>query len=257
MRVLCGTSGYDYEPWRGRFYPQDLPRSKMLPYYASRFGAVEINYSFRRLPTSKAIQRWAAQVPDGFRFALKAWQRITHHARLEKTGKLVESFAKVVRALGPRLGPVLYQLPPNLKRDDALFAAFLEQLPRDVPAAFEFRHESWFADETFRALKKASAALCVAESEELVTPRVRTARFGYLRLRRLDYSKADLDSWAEWVRGAGFKTDVTAFFKHEDEAKGPAFALSFARRFDPAATACAPPKRARKPVSASASRRRR
>jgi uncharacterized protein YecE (DUF72 family) len=170
-------------------------------------------------------------VPDGFRFALKAWQRITHHARLRKTGELVASFAEAARALGPKLGPVLYQLPPNLKRDDALFAAFLQELPRDVPAAFEFRHESWFADETFRALKKASAALCVAESDELLTPRVRTARFGYLRLRRLDYSEADLDSWADWVRGAGFKGEVTAFFKHEDEAKGPEFAQSFARRF--------------------------
>ena len=232
MRVLCGTSGYDYEPWRGKFYPEDLPRSKMLPYYASKFSAVEINYSFRRMPTEKLARGWAAQVPQGFRFALKAWQRITHHARLRKTDEMVASFSEAARALGPKLGPVLYQLPPNLNRDDVLFADFLDQLPRDVPAAFEFRHPDWFADETFRALERAGAALCVAESEELASPRVRTAPFGYLRLRRLEYSKADLDGWAAWVRGAGFTEDVTAFFKHEDEAKGPRFARSFARRFD-------------------------
>jgi uncharacterized protein YecE (DUF72 family) len=232
MRVLCGTSGYDYEPWRGRFYPEDLPKSKMLPYYASRLPAVEINYSFRRMPTEKLTRAWAAQVPEGFRFTLKAWQRITHHARLRDTGEMVASFSKAARALGPKLGPALYQLPPNLKRDDALFAAFLAELPSDVPAAFEFRHESWFADETFRALERAGAALCVAESEDLATPRVRTAPFGYLRLRRPDYPETELDAWAAWVRGAGFTKDVSAFFKHEDEAKGPRFAQSFARRFD-------------------------
>lgn len=229
MRVLCGTSGYDYEPWRGRFYPEDLPRSKMLSYYASRFGAVEINYSFRRMPTAKLATGWASRVPDGFRFSLKAWQRITHHARLRGTAEMVQSFGEAARALGPKLGPVLYQLPPNLKRDDALFADFLGELPRDVPAAFEFRNESWFADETWRALERAGAALCVAESDELTTPRVRTARFGYLRLRRLDYKKKDLDAWAAWVRAAGFKGEVCAFFKHEDEAKGPRFAMRFMR----------------------------
>ena len=232
MRVLCGTSGYDYEPWRGRFYPEDLPRSKMLSHYASQFPAVEINYTFRRNPTEKLVRRWAAQVPEGFRFSLKAWQRITHHARLRETSEMVASFSEAARALGPKVGPILYQLPPNLKRDDALFTEFLEQLPRDVPAAFEFRHASWFADETFRALERAGAALCVAEIEELATPRLRTAPFGYLRLRRLDYSQADLDDWAAWVRGAGFAGDVAAFFKHEDEAKGPELARSFARRFD-------------------------
>ena len=144
---------------------------------------------------------------------------------------MVASFCEAARALGPKLGPVLYQLPPNLKRDDALLGDFLDQLPRDVPGAFEFRHESWFADETYRALERAGAALCLAESDELATPRVRTAPFGYLRLRRAEYPDADLDSWAAWVRGAGFAQDVSAFFKHEDEAKGPRFAQSFARRF--------------------------
>jgi uncharacterized protein YecE (DUF72 family) len=231
MPVLCGTSGYDYEPWRGRFYPDDLPKTKMLAYYATRLAAVEINYSFYRRPTKKLVRGWAAQVPESFRFALKAWQRITHHLRLRDAGDLVSSFSEVARALAARLGPVLYQLPPNLKRDDALLGDFLGELPHDVPAAFEFRHESWFADETFRQLSAAGAALCVAQSEELATPRVRTAPFGYLRLRKAEYSAADLDSWAEWVRGAGFKRDVYAFFKHEDEARGPRFAEQFAQRF--------------------------
>jgi uncharacterized protein YecE (DUF72 family) len=228
MHVLCGTSGYNYEPWRGAFYPDDLPKTKMLAYYATRLPAVEINYSFYRQPTEKLVRGWAAQVPEQFRFALKAWQRITHHLRLRGAGDLVSSFSEVARALARRLGPVLYQLPPNLKRDDALFGDFLGQLPGDVPAAFEFRHESWFDDETFRRLSEAGAALCVAESDELATPRMRTAPFGYLRLRKAEYSAAELESWAEWVRGARFTGDVFAFFKHEDEARGPRFAEAFA-----------------------------
>jgi uncharacterized protein YecE (DUF72 family) len=231
MHVLCGTSGYNYEPWRGRFYPDDLPKTKMLAYYATRLPAVEINYSFYRRPTEKLLLGWAAQVPERFRFALKAWQQITHRSRLRDAGDLVSSFSEVARTLGTRLGPVLYQLPPNLKRDDALLGEFLGQLPRDVPAAFEFRHASWFDEETFARLSSAGAALCLAESDELATPRVRTAPFGYLRLRKAEYAPAELDSWAEWIRGAGFAGDVFVFFKHEDEARGPRFAAQFASRF--------------------------
>jgi uncharacterized protein YecE (DUF72 family) len=231
MHVLCGTSGYNYEPWRGRFYPDDLPKTKMLAYYATRLPAVEINYSFYRRPTEKLLLGWAAQVPERFRFALKAWQRITHHLRLRDAADLVASFSDVARTLAARLGPVLYQLPPNLRRDDALLADFLGRLPRDVSAAFEFRHESWFDDAIFQRLSAAGAALCVAESDELATPRVRTAPFGYLRLRKAEYSPAELDSWADWVRGAEFAGDVFAFFKHEDEARGPRFAEQFAKRF--------------------------
>jgi uncharacterized protein YecE (DUF72 family) len=228
MHVLCGTSGYNYEPWRGRFYPADLPKTRMLAFYATRLPAVEINYTFYRRPTDELLRGWAAQVPEQFRFALKAWQRITHQLRLRGSGDLVASFSDAARSLRARLGPVLYQLPPNLKRDDALLGEFLGQLPRDVPAAFEFRHASWFDDETFRRLSEAGAALCLAESDDLATPRVRTAPFGYLRLRKAEYPAAELDSWADWVRGAGFSGDVFAFFKHEDEAKGPRFANAFA-----------------------------
>jgi uncharacterized protein YecE (DUF72 family) len=225
VTVHVGTSGYNYEAWRGSFYPEDLSSKKMLPYYAERFDTVEINYSFYRKPTAKILEGWAAQVPERFRFALKAWQRITHQKRLRETDELVSSFAEAARALGPRLAPVLYQLPPNLKADVPLLRDFLNQLPRDLRAAFEFRHASWFTDETYSALRDARAALCVAESGELATPAVRTADFGYLRLRRLDYDAAALAKWAEFVKGS--PGDVFVYFKHEDEARGPAFANQF------------------------------
>jgi uncharacterized protein YecE (DUF72 family) len=225
VTVHVGTSGYNYEAWRGSFYPEDLSARKMLAYYAERFDAVEINYSFYRRPTEKILQGWAAQVPERFRFALKAWQRITHQKRLRESAEFVESFADAARALGPRLAPILYQLPPNLKADLPLLRDFLHQLPRDLRAAFEFRHASWFTDETYSALRDAGAALCIAESEELATPAMRTSDYGYLRLRRLDYDLAALAKWAEHARS--YPGEVFAFFKHEDEARGPAFAREF------------------------------
>jgi len=228
MRVLCGTSGSTYEPWRGPFYPEDLPKKKMLAYYATRFDTVEINYSFYRKPTAKLLAGWAAQVPERFRFALKAWQRITHHTRLREP-ELAASFVEAARTLGLRLAPILYQLPPNMKADAPLLRDFLHHLPRDLPAAFEFRHESWFGDDTMAALRDFGAALCVAESDELASPRIRTAPFGYLRLRRTEYDDAQLRGWADWVRGAGFEQDVYCYFKHEDEARGPRFAEQFQR----------------------------
>jgi len=225
VRVHVGTSGYNYEAWRGSFYPEDLSARKMLSYYSGQFDTVEINYSFYRKPTAKILQGWAAQVPEGFRFALKAWQRITHQKRLRETAELVSSFADAARELGPRLAPVLYQLPPNLKADLPLLRDFLHQLPRDVRAAFEFRHQSWFAEETYQALRDHGAALCIAESDELATPPLRTAEFGYFRLRRLDYDEAALRKWAEVVRG--YPGEVFVYFKHEDEARGPTFAKQF------------------------------
>ena len=225
MSVHVGTSGYNYEAWRGSFYPEDLSSKKMLAYYAEQFDTVEINYSFYRKPTPKILEGWAGQVPERFRFALKAWQRITHQKRLRESAELVEGFAEAARTLGRRLAPVLYQLPPNLKADLPLLRDFLNQLPRDLRAAFEFRHQTWFADETYAALREAGAALCIAESEELATPPVRTADFGYLRLRRLDYDSAALLKWAEIVKT--YSGDVFVYFKHEDEARGPAFAKEF------------------------------
>ncbi|HET9752595.1 MAG TPA: DUF72 domain-containing protein [Myxococcales bacterium] len=225
MTVHVGTSGYNYDAWRGSFYPEDLSAKKMLSYYAGQFDTVEINYSFYRKPTAKILQGWAAQVPEGFRFALKAWQRITHQKRLRETEELVSSFAEAARELGPRLAPVLYQLPPNLKADLPLLRDFLDQLPRDLKAAFEFRHQSWFSEPAYAALRDAGAALCIAESDELATPPERTAEFGYLRLRRLDYDEPALRRWAEVVRG--YPGEAFVYFKHEDEARGPAFARQF------------------------------
>ncbi len=224
MSALVGTSGYNYQAWKGSFYPEDLPDRKMLSYYAEHFASVEINYSFYRKPTDKILQGWAAQVPEKFRFALKVWQRITHQKRLRDCSDLLAAFCDAARALGAKLGPLLYQLPPNLKADLPLLRDFLNQLPRDLKAAFEFRHQSWFAEETYAALREAGAALCIAESDELATPPVSTAPFGYFRLRRLDYDEAALRRWAEIVGGS---PEAFVYFKHEDEARGPVFATAF------------------------------
>jgi uncharacterized protein YecE (DUF72 family) len=228
MRVLAGTSGYNYDVWKGPFYPEDLARAKMLAFYAGRFPTVEINYSFYRKPTRKALEEWARRTPEGFRFVLKGWQRVTHQARLREAGELVAAFCETARALDGKLGPILWQLPPNLKKDAARLRDFLGTLPADVRSAFEFRHESWFDDETYALLGEAGAALAVAESEELATPLVRTAPFGYFRLRREDYHRAALAAWASRIGAAGFTDDVYVFFKHEDEARGPALAAEFA-----------------------------
>jgi uncharacterized protein YecE (DUF72 family) len=202
----------------------------MLPYYAEHFRTVEINYSFYKKPTVANAEAWAAQVPARFRFSLKAWGRITHQQRLRKTSASLAAFCTVARALGKRLGPILYQLPPDLPKDLPLLVAFLSELPEDLKAAFEFRHESWLCDEVYQALSDAGAALCVADAEEtLSTPLVRTARFGYLRLRRAQYDAAALERWAKAIRAARFPGEVFAYFKHEDEANGPRFAEQLAR----------------------------
>jgi uncharacterized protein YecE (DUF72 family) len=223
--IRVGTSGYNYEAWRGSFYPEDLSSKKMLSYYATQLSTVEINYSFYRKPTPKILQGWAAQVGPDFRFALKAWQRITHQKRLRDCSEFVAAFVEAARTLGPQLAPVLYQLPPNLKADVPLLREFLLLLPRDLRAAFEFRHQSWFTDETWSALRDNGAALCIAESDEIPTPVIFTAPFAYFLLRRLDYGEAELKRWAQVVKS--FSGDAFVYFKHEDEARGPAFARQF------------------------------
>src|SRR5262252_7933757 len=183
MRVLAGTSGFSYKEWKGSFYPEDLPAAGMLAYYAERLPAVEINNTFYRMPKPALLEGWSAEVPEEFRFILKASQRITHFKRLKDAGSEVEYFFGVASTLGDRLGPALFQLPPNLKKDLPRLQAFLSILPAGRRAAFEFRHASWFEDDVFEALRAASAALCIAEDEELATPLVPTAGWGYLRLR--------------------------------------------------------------------------
>jgi len=225
MRVLTGTSGFSYPAWKGSFYPADLPAARMLASYAERLPAVEVNNTFYRMPSGRTLAGWREQVPAAFRFALKAPQRVTHLLRLREAADPVAHFHRVAGELGDRLGPALYQLPPNLKKDLPRLADFLALLPTGARVAFEFRHPSWFSDDVYDALRARNAALCVAESEDLEVPLVPTADFGYLRLRREDYGAGELTAWAERILAQPWG-EAYAFFKHEDPGKGPRFAAA-------------------------------
>jgi uncharacterized protein YecE (DUF72 family) len=215
VNVLVGTSGYAFKEWKGPFYPKELKDEGMLGYYASRFPTVEINNTFYRLPKEHVLQEWASQVPDSFTFSIKASQRITHHARLKaESADALAFLLKNTATLGTRLGPVLFQLPPNLKRDLPRLQAFLTLLPRDRRFTIEFRHESWFDDEVFAVLRSCDIALCIAESEEFRCPDVATASWGYLRLHRQDYDDAMLADWQQRVAEHSW-TDAYVFFKHD------------------------------------------
>jgi uncharacterized protein YecE (DUF72 family) len=228
VRVLVGTSGYSYAPWKGSFYPEKLPAAKMLAYYATQLPTVEINNTFYRMPAAEMLQRWGAETPESFSFVLKSPKRITHEKRLLDAGDTVKRFFETAAALGPKLGPALFQLPPNLKKDLPRLEAFLTQLREAAPQArpaFEFRHDSWFSDDVYTALRAHRAALCIAEDEDLATPFEATADWGYLRLRRQDYDDAALATWAERLRGQTAAWSAAhVFFKHEDEGKGPKLA---------------------------------
>lgn len=228
MRVRVGTSGYNYREWKGTFYPADIKPARMLPYYAERFSTVEINATFYRMPTPATVDGWAGAVPDGFTFVLKAPQRITHFARLANVDDAVRFFCDTARRLGARLGPLFFQLPPGFKKDAARLAGLLVRLPPDLRAAFEFRHASWFADDVYECLRARNAALCVADTEEGSTPAVATADWGYLRLRAVDYTDAQLAAWLATMRriGTGWR-DAFVFFKHEERGTGPALAKRF------------------------------
>ncbi|MEA3187980.1 MAG: hypothetical protein QOD99_1810 [Chthoniobacter sp.] len=225
MKLWIGTSGFQYPEWKGAFYPESLPLSKMLAFYAERFFTTEVNYSFRRIPSAKTISAWAAGTPANFRFSLKAPQKITHFAKLRDCGETVRYFHEVVGGLDEKLGAILFQLPPRFVKDAPLLLDFLEALPHGMRAAFEFRHASWLTDDVFALLKENNAALCIAENEDFATPRVATADFGYLRLRREDYAGADIANWAGWIReqenGWG---EAFVYFKHEERGVGPKFA---------------------------------
>ncbi|MDB4967188.1 MAG: hypothetical protein JWN44_2877 [Myxococcales bacterium] len=223
METLIGTSGYSYPKWKGAFYPPKLPAREMLEHYATRFPTVEINNTFYKMPTAKLVQSWSDEVPATFIFAIKAPQRITHQLRLKGAGEATAELLEAIAPLKRKRGPILFQLPPFLQKDVPLLTQFLAELPKGCDAAFEFRHASWFDDETYAALKKGKAALCIAESEKLATPLVATASWGYLRLRREDYVKADIREWAERISAQKWKR-AFVYFKHEDEAKGPKYA---------------------------------
>jgi uncharacterized protein YecE (DUF72 family) len=229
MRIRVGTSGYSYKEWKGYFYPEDLPAAKMLEYYAGRFETVEINNSFYRMPEATTLAKWTAQVPDGFTFILKAPQRITHQKRLVGAEDDVRFLFEAAESLGPKLGPVLFQLPPFSRKDAAKLDAFLQWLPKDKQIAFEFRHDSWCDEEIYSILRKRDVPICLSDTDESGDPDglvIPTASWGYLRLRRTQYSDEELAAWAKRVQKQPWK-EAYVFFKHEDEAKGPAFARTF------------------------------
>ena len=230
MRIHVGTSGYSYKEWKGKFYPEDLPAASMLRFYSERLSTVEINNTFYRMPSETMIEAWKTQAPAGFTFALKATQRITHQKRLKDADDLLRAFVRVSAGLGEKLGPLLFQLPPNMKKDAQRLEAFLAAVPSDVRATFEFRHASWFDDEVFEILRKHRAALCAAESEELKSPIVPTATWGYLRLRRTDYTDDSIAAWAETIRAQPW-TDAHVFFKH-DEGEATIFAAKLVGKLE-------------------------
>ncbi len=231
MKLYTGTSGFAYKEWKGAFYPEDLRDDDMLSYYASQFRSCEINNTFYRMPAEKTLRQWTEQVPAEFRFVLKAPQRITHFTRLKEESKdPLEYFLKTSSVLGEQRGPLLFQLPPNMKLDLPRLQNFLSWLPEGVRAAFEFRHASWFDDGVFDALRARNASLCVADTEEEQAPRVATADWGYLRLRRVAYTPEDVNEWAAWARSQPW-SDTYVFFKHEDAGTGPRLAKSFETAF--------------------------
>ena len=223
MRLLSGTSGFSYGEWRGTFYPEDLADTGMLGYYAGRLDSVEINNTFYQMPKAALLERWRDAVPKAFCFALKAPRRITHLQRLKGSAEAVELFLNTASVLGERLGPVLFQLPPFAKKDAPLLREFLTLLPPALDVAFEFRHPSWFDDEIFEALRERRAALCAGDSDERdrSPPFVKTADFGYLRLRAPSYDDAGIRSGHERIGAAGLER-AYVYLKHE--VLGPIYA---------------------------------
>lgn len=229
MRIRTGTSGYSYKEWRGAFYPADAKPQDMLRFYSTRLATVEINNTFYRMPTEKMLLAWSEQVPQDFSFVLKASRRITHNKRLADAGEALGYLLQTTAVLGAKRGPFLFQLPPHFKKDLPRLEAFVEQLPREVPAAFEFRHDSWFDDEVADVLRTRGVALVVADTDGADEPVIRpTARYGYLRLRRESYDDAALAAWAGRVREQPWD-DAYVFFKHEGEALAAAYAEKLAR----------------------------
>jgi uncharacterized protein YecE (DUF72 family) len=230
-RLFCGTSGFAYASWKPDFYPAKLPAKDFLKHYSTRLNSVEANYTFRRLPSPSTLESWVNCTPAGFVFALKAHQRITHIQRL-KPSEFTDVFFRAIDPLrtSRRLGPVLIQLPPNLKCDLPLLEEFLATLPEDIRYAFEFRNTSWLADNVYRALEKRGAALCLAESEKLVIPEVVTAPFVYARLRKTEYSpeeRAEIAARARRFLAQGH--DLYVYFKHEDDPAGALYAEELLR----------------------------
>jgi len=224
MNLYVGTSGYSYKEWKGTFYPEQLPAERMLACYAEQFRTVEINNTFHRMPSLSLLEGWAREVPEDFRFALKAPQRITHLKRLKDVDDALSYLFDVTGALQERLGPLLFQLPPSMKKDLPLLRDFLSLLPPGRRVAIQFQHGSWFDDQTVGLLHGCNAALCLVDAEDaLEVPLISTGDWGYLRLRRPDYADADLKRWLKRVRAQRWR-EAFVFFKHEEAAKGPQLA---------------------------------
>jgi uncharacterized protein YecE (DUF72 family) len=232
-QLFAGTSGFSYPAWKPEFYPQDVPARKFLEYYATRLNSVEVNYTFRQMPSAKTLEGWLAATPAGFAFACKAHMRLTHIMKLRDAASFTETFLRSLEPLraSRRLGPVLYQFAPSFKCDLARLDEYLPLLPSDMRFAFEFRHESWLADPVYERLGKFNIALCLAESEKLVIPKVFTATFGYFRLRQGDYSESARSEIADGVRALieGGR-DVFVYFKHEDDPRGAIWAEELLKR---------------------------
>ena len=228
MNFYVGTSGYSYKEWKGKFYPKKLPNQNMLQFYAEHFRSVESNYTFRRIPDAALVKEWTKAVPAGFKFVLKAPQRLTHMKRLKDAGDLVSQLLDAAKALKKHQGPVLYQLPPNMKKDLSRLREFLKHLPLSRRSAFEFRHQSWFDDEVIDLLRKrrARAEASPEVESDLEVPFVATADWGYLRLRQFDYTDLELRKWVKRIRQQAW-CDVFVFFKHDDKGKAPQLAKRF------------------------------
>jgi uncharacterized protein YecE (DUF72 family) len=226
VHVLVGTSGYSYKEWKGPFYPKDLPAAGFLKYFAEHLPTVEINNTFYRMPTEKLVEGWAEQAPESFVFAVKAPQRITHIGKLLNPAELTGAFVRIAGKLGSRLGPLLFQLPPFLKKDVPRLQAFFAAAPKGPRYAFEFRHASWFDDEVWAVLREHGASLCVAEGEALESPLVATADWGYVRLRKDEYPDTLVNDWAKRIRGQPWK-EAFVYVKH-DEGDAPSVARRLA-----------------------------
>jgi len=226
MRILSGTSGFSYKEWVGEFYPEKQQAKDMLRYYATRLPTVEINNTFYRMPNAAAIQGWRAQVPDTFRFAIKAPRRITHSKRLKNCAEELRFLFAALADLGSCFGSLLVQLPPYAKLDTPALESFLRELPASCRPAFEFRHESWLVPDVCELLKSRNAALVQSEEADGFEPNPWTADWAYLRLRKVDYTERDLSTWLSRLAEAGVQ-EAQVFFKHEDGATGPKLAAQF------------------------------
>jgi uncharacterized protein YecE (DUF72 family) len=232
VKLIAGTSGYAFKEWKGSFYPEDVKDDGMLAYYAGKFPSVEINNTFYRLPKEHVLRDWAQQVPDAFTFAIKASQRITHHARLKpECASAVEFLLANTSVLASRLGPILFQLPPNLKKDLPRLSSFVESLPNDRKFTIEFRNPTWFEDDVYEVLRGRGIAMCISEQPEFASPVVATAPWGYARLHRLDYDEPALGGWAEKIAALPW-SEAYVYFKHDEGAgSGPPAVDAFRRAF--------------------------